>query len=91
VKITIGYDRDSWAGYNYYAYDESTYDGPEYTGPFAHGASEDEALDELAAQWVSKKGYEDFTTESLDAEAVKAADRGDLTTTKFIGLLRAFV
>ena len=91
MRITTGYDDAAWPVGGFYAYDESTYDGPEYTGPFAHGTTRDEALDELAAQWVSKEGYEDFTTESLDAEAVAAADRGDLTTTKFIDLLRQYL
>lgn len=93
MRIVTGYDHAAWPVGGYFAYDESTYDGAPDAGRqvFAHGTTEAEALDELAAQWASTAGYEDFTTESLDDEAIKAADRGDLTTTKFINLLRAFV
>lgn len=90
MTITVGYDHAAWPVGGYYAYDESTYDGPEYTGPFAWGRSEVEALDELAAQWASKKGYEDFTVEDLDREQQAATLRGDTTTLAFIRHLREY-
>lgn len=91
MKIVTGYDYAAWPAGGFYAYDESTYDGPEYRGPFAHGESEADAIEELAAQWASMGGYEDFTTEDLDQWETEALERGDLTTLDFVHRLREFV
>lgn len=92
MRIITGYDHAAWPVGGHFAYDESTYDGDtESRCPMGYGKTEADAIEELAAQWASTTGYEDFTTDSLDADAVKAADRGDLNTTKFISHLREFI
>lgn len=91
MRIVTGYDYVAWPVGGYYAYDESTYDGPEYRGPFGHGTTEADAIEELAAQWLSAEGYEDFTVEDLDRWQVEASNRDDQHTLAFVRHLREFV
>lgn len=91
MKITVGYDYAAWPVGGYTAYDESTYDGdPESNAPMGYGRTVDDAIEELAAQCLSKPPYEDITVEQLN-EAERNVEWNDDHTRRFITHLREYV
>lgn len=89
--ITVMYDHAAWPVGGYYAYDESTYDGaPDSNGPMGYGRTEADAIEELAAQCLSKAPWEDMTPADLD-RAQSEAEAGDEYTLAFITHLREHI
>lgn len=92
MRIHVGYDYAAWPVGGYYAYDEMTWDGdPESNGPFGWGKNESEAIEELAAQALSCRPYEDMTPNDLTVAEREADAIGDVRTILFIAHLREYI
>lgn len=68
---------------DYSAIDDDTYDGaPDAHCPVGHGATEEEAIRNLAEQW------EELELAELERLEADARERNDATTLRFLGYLR---